>query len=177
MICLVRHAQTDFNKRDCMQGRVNNADLNDFGLRQVKKLRNEIGSLSFDICYSSPLIRAMETAFGLVGDKTLIKRDDRLLERNLGEFEGKERKLYDSSKYWDYNLNCTECGVEGVQELFKRCSDFLDDIKKEHSNENVLIVSHAAVIRALHFLLLKTDLKNSNLSFKMDNCSFERFDV
>lgn len=177
MICLVRHAQTDFNKDNRIQGRTNNADLNDVGLRQVKKLRAEINSLSFDICYSSPLIRTIETAFGLVGDRTLIKQDDRLIERFMGEFESKDRSLYDSKKYWDYNLNCTDSGVEGIQDLFNRCSDFLDDIKKHHANENVLIVSHGAVIRALHFLLLGTDLENSVLSFKVDNCSLEKFDI
>ena len=104
MICLVRHAQTDFNKEEKIQGRSNNSDLNDKGLRQVKDLRKKISSIDFDICFSSPLLRTVETAFGLVGDRVLIERDNRLVERDLGELEGKDRSLYDSKKYWDYKL-------------------------------------------------------------------------
>lgn len=176
MICLVRHAETNFNKEGKIQGRSNNNDLNEKGLMQVKKLRGKISLIDFDICYSSPLLRTMETAFSLVGDRVLIERDDRLLERNMGEFEGKDKALYDSDKYWDYNLNCTDFGVEGVRELFDRCREFLSYIKDKHANSNILIVSHAAVIRALHFLLINEDLENNKLTFKVDNCFFEMFD-
>lgn len=176
MICLVRHAQTDFNKEEKIQGRSNNSDLNDKGLRQVKDLRKKISSIDFDICFSSPLLRTVETAFGLVGDRVLIERDNRLVERDLGELEGKDRSLYDSKKYWDYKLNCKEHGVEGVKELFLRCRDFLDYINEKYAGKNVLIVSHAAVIRAFHFLLSNTDLESSDLTFFVENCFFERFD-
>lgn len=176
MICLVRHAQTDFNKEGKMQGRSNNGDLNDKGLRQVKELREKIKSIDFDICFTSPLLRTMETAFGLVGDRTLIVRDERLIERDLGDFEGKERNLYNSNKYWDYKLNCKDCGVESVKELFSRCSDFLDYINENYFGKNVLIVSHAAVIRAFHFLLSDVDLDCCDLTFSIENCFFEKFD-
>lgn len=170
MICLVRHAQTDFNKKGMIQGR-GNSDLNDNGLRQVKKLRKEISSLNFDICYTSPLLRTVETAFGLVGDKVLIVKDDRLIERFMGEFEGADRNLYDHKKYWDYNLNCTDGGVEGIKDVFSRVKEFLDYILEKNEGKNILIVSHAAIIRALYFLLNNVDLENSNLEYNVDNCS------
>lgn len=176
MIYLVRHAQTDFNKRGVIQAR-ENSDLNEKGLRQVKKLRDEISSLNFDICYCSPLLRTVETAFGLVGDRTFIEKDDRLLERFMGDLEGKDRKFYDFKKYWDYNLNCVDAGVEGIQELFKRCSEFLADVRGKYVGRDILIVSHAAVIRALHHLLLGTDLQNTNLYYEIDNCSLEKFEI
>ena len=52
---------------------------------------------------------------------------------------GKERSLYDANKYWDYNLNCSEQGVEPVQDIFKRCSEFLDYILEKHKDEIILL--------------------------------------
>ncbi|MBO5120892.1 MAG: histidine phosphatase family protein, partial [Bacilli bacterium] len=93
------------------------------------------------------------------------------------ELEGKERSLYDANKYWDYNLNSNELGVEPVQDIFKRCSEFLDYVKENHNNESVLIVAHAATIRAIRHLLLKTDLSKSLLHDDIKNCYYEEIEV
>ena len=102
-ILLVRHGQTDYNHNNRMQGS-SDILLNDAGRRQCKKLRMELNNKKIDACYSSPLIRAFETAMILVGDKVEIKKDTRLIERDLGEYEGKERKSYDRNIYWNYDL-------------------------------------------------------------------------
>ena len=101
----------------------------------------------------------------------------KLIDRDLGELEGKERSLYDANKYWDYNLNCSEQGVEPVQDIFKRCSEFLDYILEKHKDESVLIVAHAATIRAIRHLLLKTDLSKSLLHDDIKNCYYEEIEV
>ena len=64
-------------------------------------LKTKIKDEKIDICFSSPLVRAFETAMILVGDKVEIKKDPRLIERNLGKLEGKDRSTYDFLKYWD----------------------------------------------------------------------------
>ena len=68
-ICLVRHAETVYNKLGKMQGK-ENIPLSDEGRNQVKELKERIKDNYYDICFSSPLVRCVETAMILVGDKT-----------------------------------------------------------------------------------------------------------
>jgi len=175
-ITLVRHAQTDQNYDGILQGRANNL-LNDTGRRQCQKLRKKLKDVSFDFCYMSPLVRTVETAFILVGDRVETFPDWRLLERNLGELEGKSHDLYDAKKYWDYDLNCSDLGVEAVQAIFKRCEDFLDYVTKKHPNGHILVVTHAAPLRALRHLILHHDLYGDLLDKGFDNCYCETFDI
>ena len=126
-IVLVRHGQTESNYLEICQGS-SNILLNDTGRRECQKLRDKIKDKHYDVCYMSPLVRAVETAMILIGDRVRMIPDKRLIDRDLGELEGKERSLYDANKYWDYNLNCGDLGVEKVQDIFKRCNEFLNYI-------------------------------------------------
>ncbi|MBQ2910077.1 MAG: histidine phosphatase family protein [Bacilli bacterium] len=175
-ITLVRHGQTESNYLDICQGS-SNILLNDTGRRECQRLREKIKDKHYDVCYMSPLVRTVETAMILIGDKVQMIPERKLIDRDLGELEGKERSLYDANKYWDYNLNCSEQGVEPVQDIFKRCREFLDYILEKHKDESVLIVAHAATIRAIRHLLLKTDLSKSLLHDDIKNCYYEEIEV
>ena len=175
-ITLVRHGQTESNYLEICQGS-SNILLNDTGRRECQKLRDKIKDKKFDVCYMSPLVRAVETAMILIGDRVQMIPDKRLVDRDLGELEGKERSLYDANKYWDYNLNASEQGVEPVQNIFKRCNEFLDYILEKHKDESVLIVAHAATIRAIRHILLKSDLSKTLLHDDIKNCYYEEIEV
>ena len=129
-ITLVRHGETDYNRDGKMQGRTNNY-LNDEGRRQCKKLRTKLDDKHFDVCYMSPLLRTVETAIILIGDRVMTVTDPRIIERDLGDFENKDYSLFDHKKYWDYKLNINENGVEPIQDVFSRCKDFLNYIIKK----------------------------------------------
>lgn len=175
-IALVRHGQTESNYLDVCQG-ISNILLNDTGRRQCQKLREEIKDKHFDVCYMSPLVRAVETAMILIGDKVQMIPEKKLIDRDLGELEGKDRNLYDANKFWDYNLNCSEMGIEPVQDIFKRCREFVEYILEKHKDENVLIVAHAATIRAIRHILLKSDLTKIKLHDDIKNCYYEEIEV
>ena len=175
-IAMVRHGETESNYLDICQGS-SNILLNDTGRRQCQKLRDSIKEIQFDVCYTSPLVRTVETAMILIGDRVKMIPDKRIIDRDLGELEGKERSLYDENKYWDYNLNCSELGVEPVQDIFKRCNDFFDYLQENHRDESVLIVAHAATIRALRHIILKSDLSRVLLHDDIKNCYYEEIEV
>ena len=67
-ITLVRHGQTEQNYQNILYGRSNDL-LNDTGRRQCQKLREQLKDVHFDLCYMSPLVRTVETAFILIGDR------------------------------------------------------------------------------------------------------------
>lgn len=167
-ITLVRHGQTEYNYQNRLQG-TSNIPLNDTGRRQCYKLKEKMKNEKFDICFSSPLVRAVETAMILVGDKVQIINDNRLKEREIGNLEGKEKSLYDKNKYWDYYLNCNNEGVEPIQDIFIRCNDFLNYIFENYKKKSILIVSHGAITRAIHHILHNTDLKSDLINFDIDN--------
>lgn len=175
-VYLVRHAETDLNKEGIIQSS-KNTHLNTNGVNKVKVLRETITSLGCDICYTSPLFRTLETAFGLVADKCLIVNDDRLHDREMGEFEGKSSSTFDHEKYWDYKLDSGDLGVEKLSHMFERGHDFLDDILEKNKDKKILIVTHKGFLRVLHHILHNTDLTKENLRFEVPNCYFEKIDI
>ncbi len=174
-ICLVRHGQTESNFEGVIQGR-KNVELNDTGRRQCKKLKEKIKDNHYDFCYMSPLLRTVETAIIIIGDRVETAPDDRLIEREMGELTDKKREEYDTVKYWDYNLNSGDLGVEKVQDIFNRCRDFLRYIFEKYDDETIMIVSHSAVLRCLRHLLLGSDL-DGNLLYPIGNCYYEEIEV
>ena len=88
-----------------------------------------------------------------------------LIERNLGEFEGKKYAEYEKLKFWDYKLNNDSYGVEPVKDILKRTSSFLNNLK-EKDYKTVLIVSHAATIRAINYNIIGYDSNTDFLEFK-----------
>jgi len=178
-IYLVRHGETEANYEGRMQGKNDQYSLTERGVRDTKKLKEHFKDKPLDLCITSPLKRTWETAMILVGDRVYIEEDTRLIERDLGEFEGKKRTEYDHKKYWDFNLNTDEHGVEKVGDIILRCEDFLKDLKENHQDQNILIVSHGAVIRALHHLLVGTNFqKEKDLTkLKIDTSFFREYHV
>lgn len=176
-IILVRHAETEANYEGIIQGQGLNGLLSNAGIRQAKKLSDKLKSTNIDLCYTSPMARTWQTAMILVGDRAIINDDKRLIERYLGSYEGVKKEDYKYKNYWDYKLNLTDGGVEPVQDLISRASSFLEEIKEKHPDKTVLIVSHSALIRALHHLIMKTDLNKNLLDIKIENCFCREYEI
>lgn len=175
-VTLVRHAETEENFLKKIQGRMNPL-LNDTGRRQVLRLKNRLSSKNYDFCYTSPLIRCFETALVLVGDRVEIIRDDRLLEREMGELDGRPAEEYNAFQFWNYDKNRSDYGIEPVQDLFQRCEDFLSYLKEKYPDKSIMIVTHSGPYRALRHLLLNHPLKGNLLDGKIENCSYEEFEI
>ena len=71
--------------------------------------------------------------------------DERIIERDFGEFEGKETKDFDFHGYWNYYKNDQYQSAENIQSFFERIYAFLDDIIKKYPGKNVLLVAHGGV--------------------------------
>ena len=81
-ITLVRHAETEQNILDLCQGRQNN-QLSDNGRTKCKLLKAKLKDIKFDYCYMSPMLRTVETAIILIGDRVETFPDDRLIEHQF----------------------------------------------------------------------------------------------
>ena len=175
-VTIVRHGQTEENFLNKIQGQ-RNVLMNDTGRRQCERLRVKIKDKNYDYCYMSPMTRTVETAFILIGDRVETIPDNRLKERFMGELEGKSREMYNAYKFWDYDLNKSDFDVEPIHDVFKRCIDFFDYIKKKHKDQSILVVTHGSPYRALRHLLLNHEIKGNLFDGGIDNCQCEEFEV
>ena len=152
MLYIIRHGKTDWNAVYRLQGR-SDIPLNDEGRQMAREAAKKYAGIHFDICYSSPLSRALETARILLeGRNVPIITDERLLEMCFGEFEGAENcflhpewSIYKFFK--DTENYVAENGAESLDELFARTGDFLENVVKKdlESGKDILIVGHGAM--------------------------------
>ncbi|MCQ2483106.1 MAG: histidine phosphatase family protein [Clostridia bacterium] len=153
MLYIMRHGQTEWNVLHKMQGRTD-VPLNDTGRQMALKAGEEYKSVHFDVCYCSPLNRALETArLVLKGRDIPIIIDDRLIEMGFGIYEG----LANSFQIPDCPINVvfqepekyTQSlgGSETFDELFKRTGEFINEIVEPQlaAGKDILIVGHATV--------------------------------
>lgn len=152
MLYIIRHGKTDWNEEYRLQGRTD-IPLNDAGRKMAKEAAKKYADVHFDICYSSPLSRALETANILLENRNVpIITDDRLLEMSFGEFEGlkdcfnhPEWAIY--KFFMDTENYVADKGAESLDELFSRTGDFLEKVVKKdlEAGRDVLIVGHGAM--------------------------------
>lgn len=175
-IYIVRHGQTNTNAGNRLLG-VTDEGINKTGETQCLNLQENIAKLNIDICFSSPLSRTIQTAEIITNKKVPIITDNRLVERNFGTLEGGSSNDKYIPEFWNYYLNINEYGVEPLQELFARTEDFINYLKENYHDKNVLITSHAATIRALHFNLIGFNEDTNMLSFKVDNAKILEYEI
>lgn len=149
---LVRHGETEKNKYHLVQGQTE-ADLSQKGIDDAKELIPLINSLDLDVVISSPMRRAKETAEIITEKKYPINLDDRLMERNWGLCEGISIEEVDTVKCWNVFINTNDNFIEPVQDFIKRVSEFIEDIRERYADKKVLVVSHSAVMRAMHYAI------------------------
>ena len=143
---IVRHGVTDYNLAHLLQGRTD-IPLNNIGKKQAIELGEELGDLPIDMIYTSPLVRAKETAF-LLHLPCSIRIDERLIERDLGIFEGTSQRDYNKRKYGKYSKKERMDGVEPLCEIWDRLDSFFQELKQK-PYETVLIVTHGGVIQVI----------------------------
>ena len=146
-IYFVRHGKTELNKLKKMQG-VLDIPLNEEGIEQTYKTKELTDKIEFDCAICSPLIRTKQTLdIILEGRNIPVIYDERIIERNYGEFEGTTKNVdFDYDEFWNYTKNVKYKKAENIRDFFERIYGFLDDLKTKNY-KRVLIVAHGGVSR------------------------------
>ena len=154
---LIRHGQTDYNAQRRWQGRVD-VPLNIAGREQAVKIREllRLETIRLAKIYTSPLVRATETADIISNHVTPIFIDERLVEINLGDYDGRyeddisqEIGKRDYENWRSRNFTLPAPGGESIADVMVRAKDFFDEIAKSKSNEQLGIVAHQGLLIAL----------------------------
>ncbi len=149
---VIRHGRTDWNANYKLQGRTD-IPLNEEGRQMAREAAEGCRQMNFDLCFTSPLKRARETAEILLeGTGIPIVEDDRLKEMSFGIWEGTER-LFDHPELPIYKLfkdpdhyEVSE-GAESFEELFARTGEFVREkvLPLVRQGKKVLVVGHGAM--------------------------------
>lgn len=157
MIYIIRHGQTDQNKNGLLLGRTD-APLNDRGRMEAEEAGEDFKrqGITFDVCYSSPLCRAVETARIVTGfPESGIMIDDHLIEMDYGPYEG--ISLHDPPReivtfFSDFIHNPAPEGMEQLSHVTERMGEFLEKLPYK-DGQNILLSTHAIAMKgALEYL-------------------------
>ena len=185
-IYFVRHGETDWNKERKIQGQVD-IPLNEFGRHLARETAKGLRDVPFDVCFTSPLGRARETAqIILQGRDVPILEDKRILEMNFGVLEGK----CCSNEGWDVpdsfqmffddpvHYQAPE-GGEDFQAVRERTGDFLNWLfaQEQYRDSTVLVTTHGAAMAGLLNNLKKKPLAEYWGVGVHKNCGVTEVDV
>lgn len=155
---VIRHGNTDSNRLDIYNGKLLNEDINNIGIKQAQEASKKIKNLNLDLIICSPLLRTRYTCDIINSNKIKVIYDDRIEERNCGVL-----------------TNTKIDNLETVPELFKRVNLFLDEIKKKYSGQNILLVTHGGVARAIHFYFNELPEDGQVEKYLPDNCEIREY--
>ena len=139
MIYVVRHGETELNKERRLQGR-EGLPLNEKGIQQAIDIKEDLEAVSFDLVFSSPQERAIQTAEIISGKKAII--DSRLDVFDLGSADRLKREevklrgsIPDPSVYE---------GVEEIHSFVDRIFHFMYQLEAQYKEKekNILIAGH-----------------------------------
>ena len=180
IIYLIRHGETDANKNGRIQGRIN-TPLNSAGVKLAdltgKAMKEE--KIKFDVCFSSPLKRAFDTANIILsesGNDVPVIIDERLIEFSMGIYENYsfiDGKPEIVKLLREYLSNPTDLPAfpegESIKDIKRRTQDFLFELSKKNYN-SVLVSSHGCAVRAMlnYFYEDKHDFWQGRVPY---NCS------
>ena len=171
-IYLIRHAETDFNKKNSGFLQSEEMEINSYGAKQLKNLSIRLKKIKLDRVYSSDLLRTRQTA------EILFANDRIIFDKRLREYE--HGSVMPGTEKWakEYNelLNqgypkedIRPYGGENIWDLIKRVKSFIGDIEK--LDGNIAIVSHSGTNET--FINLSQRLKKENfVQLKQDNTCF-----
>lgn len=136
------------------------------GIEQANQLMNYFLNLNLNRIYSSPLKRAKETAEIIAGKKIDIVVKDNFSELDMGKWDGlsfDEIKRKYPEEYEERGKDLENYIVEGGESMAmcgKRAMAGLYEAI-DRSEGNILIVTHAGVIRTIISSLLCMDMKKT----------------
>lgn len=156
MLYIMRHSKTDWNNEHRLQGRTD-TELNEEGRALAREAAETYKDIHIDVCFCSPMKRAVETAdIVLSGRDIPVLYDDRLTEMSFGVCEGTVNLFSDANgpmKEFFFNPKAYKAveGGESIDEVMVRTKDFLDDkiYPLLEEDKDVLIVGHGAINSAI----------------------------
>jgi broad specificity phosphatase PhoE len=161
-VLAIRHGESEWNVLGRWQGRADTA-LSDQGRRQAQAAAWVLGS--FDGIWSSDLQRAAETAAIIAADLGVgpVMVDPRLGETHVGPWEGLTHEEIEAGWPGYISEHRRPPDAEPLADVAVRASASLVDIAATTPGGELLVVTHAGVLRTLCYSLGERPHRYPNL--------------
>ena len=160
-IFIIRHGQTEFNKRGIVQGKGVNASLNSLGKKQAEAFFEYYKDEPFDLVFTSTLKRTIESVVKFIESGIPHERLSALDEISWGVYEGKETGYEDMEFFKELTRRWSNGepdlaidGGESPTEVAVRQQMAIERIKEAEA-ERILISMHGRAIRIFLTQLLQ----------------------
>lgn len=186
-IYIVRHGETEFNRKGIVQGSQVDAPLNHKGKNQAAMFYDTYKNFNPDVVYTSMLQRTQESVQQFINQSSKWEKHAGLNEISWGSDDGKilndDEAYLGVIKRWSLGDVALKAGNgESPQEVYNRQTSFITDKLKNGNDDKVLICMHGRAMRILFCQLLQKPLvemdsfHHANLclyEFKFENDNFQ----
>jgi broad specificity phosphatase PhoE len=190
-IYLIRHGETEYNKRGIIQGSGINSDLNDKGRLQARLFYMAYKHIQFDKIYISKLNRTYQSVEPFIENNLKYEQLDGLNEINWGVMEGaipnSLNQLHYQKMIEDWKMGYLDNAIENGEtpnQMFIRQKLALEKIMAAANENTILICMHGRAIRSFLCLLLNQPLSRMEEFYHSNLCLYVlkhnengRFDV
>lgn len=185
---LIRHGQTLLNQSNVHQ--YSTTPLSEKGLLQAEVLARRLEHAHIDRIYSSPMLRAQQTAqvISKYSKKELITLDELREVKRPSQIEGRthtdpvvleiKKKLKENAHQMDWHYS----DEENFFDVKKRVLTVMKSLEK-HEDDSILLVTHGTFIKMfLAVALFEEDLtlaefENINATFEITNTGITEFEL
>ena len=177
---IIRHGETDLNKKGIIQGRGINTDLNDHGRLQAEAFYQQYKKIPFDRVFSSSLKRTHQTVQKFIESGLPWVQLPGLDELAWGIYEGKEgtietraifRKMLENWTKGDLHFKFE--GGESPEEVKIRQLEALEKLLENFGDKNILICMHGRAIRLFLCILLNISLSEMERFPHQNTCLYK----
>ncbi len=175
---LLRHGATANNLADppLLQGRGVDLELSDTGRQQAACAAELLASQRLAAVYSSPLIRARQTAEIIAKPHDLaVQLVSAIEEVDVGQWEGrswKEISRTEPDPYRQFIADSAQHGYlggENMTQVLDRCAPALNALMRQHLGEEIAVSAHNVVNRVYLASLLGVPISRAR-EINQDNC-------
>lgn len=179
---IIRHGQTAWNRDKIFRGR-KDIPLDEQGRREALLTAKWLRGTRFDAIYSSPLLRAYETAVEIARGRNIsVEKHPGLIDISFGRWEGmKEKEVIekypDIFEKWHSRPHETLFPMgEDLRCVQERALKAVFDISEKHRGKTVALVSHRVVLKVIILGLLGMRLDRFWF-IQQDTCCINRFRI
>lgn len=156
IIYLIRHGETEFNRKGAVQGRGIDAGLNETGQRQARAFYEKYRDTPFRKIYISSLKRTYQTSQGFIEAGIPYERHEGLDEISWGKAEGMtlEETGYETfktliEKWRDGETRAALEGGESPEQVAERQMEVMRKILSRKEEDLILVTMHGRAMRIL----------------------------
>jgi alpha-ribazole phosphatase/probable phosphoglycerate mutase len=163
----LRHGETAYNADGNKYCGRTDIPLTEKGISQAERMNTLLQDFRFDQIFCSPLQRAKTTAEIASGTPEKVQVDERLIEVDFGQWEGKRSDDFiaedpNSWYNWLSDPERFEAGRTGenAKQVIARLDSFYNELLDKYDGQTILVVGHNGVNRLFMAQQLGMPLKN-----------------